>query len=171
MLSSSETEEEIKNYLTHGKTILHILALKGFASSIEFLLSKGVDPMGGINREDTESVTPILLACDSGEINTIKVLIKYGAIFDIRCARTFAIIEKDFFEWLIAEAWRETGDIKTSIINGLQICLGEFRDQILYFEGSSELCRKASALSALLESEAYSTEVTGAIAAASSEDI
>ncbi len=137
-LASNIFDAEINDLVKQGKTILHLAAMKGFASTLELLISKGANINCSTSPASSE-ITPLLLACDSGEIDVVKLLLIHGAIFDIRCARSLVSAEKDFFTWSVFKATSSTGEAYNNIVKMLEIFLTEFEESKKYVMGSPEL--------------------------------
>lgn len=132
LLSSSVMDGEIKDLVRQGKTILHLVAMKGFVATLELLISNGADINCSTSTEVMEGITPILLACDSREIEVVKLLLTHGAIFDIRCAHSLTSTEKDFFTWAVSTSSSCTGETYNNMVKMLEIFLTEFEESKKY---------------------------------------
>lgn len=74
----------IKHNITRnedGFTVLHCVAGRGASALCKYFLSKWLDP----NATDTHGIAPLLEAVQSGDANTVRILLQYGANPNLMC--------------------------------------------------------------------------------------
>ena len=69
----------IKEFKSEGKTLVHIASASGKANILKYILEKCDSALDVVNASDLNGYTPLMNATNSGNVETIRLLLLHGA--------------------------------------------------------------------------------------------